>query len=130
MLGELGARHQATCQAQWNYIHATVGGSIGSAGSPNRRRGESPSASRQRVQTPSVEAVVGFDFGTSSTEHPVPRNLDAPGIGQKDFSFLAVAYGLSLPVYQIGVIRPPSAADDIDRYRQRPAASAIDKDTV
>ncbi|NTX01948.1 hypothetical protein [Myxococcus sp. CA040A] len=81
------------------------------------------------LETTSKRLMDGCNVpGLRKLEFPLPRDLKVQGVKDEDFPFLAVSYGLSLPVYQIGVIRPPSAADNIERHRRRAPVGAVDKE--
>jgi hypothetical protein len=56
--------------------------------------------------------------GTRLLDLPIPSNIDLPA-PIPDFDRLAVAWGLSYPLTEIGEILPPSAIEDILPPKQR-----------
>ena len=61
---------------------------------------------------------------------PKPENLKAEGLHPRDYHRLLVAYGLSFPYDDIGIIVPPSELGDIPMPKRPRKYEFISKDQV
>lgn len=69
--------------------------------------------------------------GLKIIQLPMPSNFEAPNLAENQFHRLAVAYGLSFPEYDIGIIYPPHEIPDITPPTKKDFGDVfIDKDHI
>jgi hypothetical protein len=87
--------------------------------------------SKQMVEQVEKEVSKNFIWkGFRRSTIPKPENLKAEGLRSRDYHRLSVAYGLSFPYDDIGVIVPPREVDDVVRPKTIREYEFISKDQV